>query len=184
MADDPGDAVDAGSVAANARDSSAELQGRWWTWAASEPEATNPVADTDGSLCGRHQPRDVWFLAGTFGGQVKRDCRVPHGRPIVVPVINSFGDRQSCAAFMRDAQGTVVLDGEPVEPEAHEGEDIVVEGAPGNAVTEEEGIFSATGCGLWVQVPPLEPGEHSLVIRGRSGDLSIGVDYALTVAAS
>ncbi|MFJ9920324.1 hypothetical protein ACIRSF_13650 [Streptomyces rubiginosohelvolus] len=85
---------------------------------------------------------------------------------------------------MRDAQGTVVLDGEPVEPEAHEGEDIVVEGAPGNAVTGEEGIFSATGCGLWVQVPPLEPGAHSLVIRGRSGDFSIGVDYALTVSAS
>ncbi|MFJ9322272.1 hypothetical protein [Streptomyces globisporus] len=59
-----------------------------------------------------------------------------------------------------------------------------MEGAPGNAVTGEEEIFTATGCGLWVQVPPLAPGVHSLVIRERSGDFSIGVDYALTVAAS
>lgn len=183
-ADRPEGAAGSGSEAAHARDSAAELQGRWWTWAASEPEATNPVADTDGSMCGRHQPRDVWFLAGTFGGQVKRDCRVALGRPIVVPVINAHGDRQSCADFMRDAQGTVVLDGEPVKPEAHEGDDIVVEGAPGNAVTGEEGVFTTTGCGLWVEVPPLDPGVHSLVIRGRSGDFSTGVDYALTVAAS
>ncbi|MFJ6510106.1 hypothetical protein ACIQMO_07670 [Streptomyces sp. NPDC091406] len=85
---------------------------------------------------------------------------------------------------MREARGTVVLDGEPVEPEVHEGDDMVVEGAPGNAVTGEEGVFTATGCGLWVRVPPLDPGAHSLVIRGRSGDFCIGVDYALTVAAS
>ncbi|NEC17615.1 signal protein [Streptomyces parvus] len=170
-------------MAADARGSSAALQGRWWSWAASEPDGTNPVVDRDGSLCGRNQPRDVWFLAGTFGGQVKRDCRVPHGRPIALPVINSFGDRERCADFMGDARGTVVLDGEPVEPEVHEGDAIVVEGAPGNPVTGEEGTFTATGCGLWVQIPSLAPGTHSLAIRGQSGGFSVGVDYALTVAA-
>lgn len=177
------DAAGAGSVAADARGSSAALQGRWWSWAASEPDGTNPVVDRDGSQCGRNQPGDVWFLAGTFGGQVKRDCRIPHGWPIALPVINSFGDRERCADFMGDARGTVVLDGEPVEPEVHEGDAIVVEGAPGNPVTGEEGTFTATGCGLWVEIPPLAPGRHSLAIRGQSGDFSVGVDYALTVAA-
>ncbi|WP_255311988.1 hypothetical protein [Streptomyces sp. PTY087I2] len=85
---------------------------------------------------------------------------------------------------MRDARGTVVLDGEPVEPEVHEGAAMVVEGAPGNPVTGEGGTFSGTGCGLWVQIPSLAPGAHSLAIRGQSGDFSVGVDYALTVAAS
>lgn len=89
----------------NVRLPSAELQGRWWTWAASEPDATNPVADTDGSACGRNQPHDVWFLAGTFGGQVKRACEVPSGRPIAAPVVNTFGDPQNCEAFMSSAQG-------------------------------------------------------------------------------
>lgn len=177
------DAAGAGSVAADARGSSAALQGRWWSWAASEPDRTNPVADRDGSQCGRNQPRDVWFLAGTFGGQVKRDCRIPHGRPIALPVINSFGDRERCVDFMDDALGTVVLDGEPMEPEVHEGDAIVIEGAPDNPVTGEEGTFTATGCGLWVQIPPLAPGKHSLAIRGQSVGFSVGVDYALTVAA-
>ncbi len=164
--------------------SSAELQGRWWTWAASEPEATNPVADLDGSDCGRHQPHDVWFLAGTFGGQVKRACKVPGGRPIAVPVINHVGDRASCTAFMSGASGTVLFDGKVVAPEAYEGDSITVRGAQGNPVTGEERRFTATGCGLWVQLPPPAPGTHALKVRGRSGDFAIVVDYALTVAAS
>ncbi|MFE5212826.1 signal protein [Streptomyces sp. NPDC056600] len=168
----------------NAGAPSAELQGRWWTWAAAEPETTNPVADTDGSACGRNQPDDVWFLAGTFGDQVERACQVPHGRPIVVPVVNLVGDQESCAAFMRDAEGTVLLDGKAVEPERYEGDSITMRGAQGNPITAEEGLFTATGCGLWVQLPSLSPGTHALEVRGRSDDFSTGVDYALTVSAS
>ncbi|WP_254047580.1 signal protein [Streptomyces aureus] len=168
----------------NVRLPSAELQGRWWTWAASEPEATNPVADMDGGACGRNQPHDVWFLAGTFGGQVERACEVPGGRPIAAPVVNTFGDPQNCVAFMSGAQGTVLLDGKVVEPETYAGDSITVQGAQGNPLTGEEGRFTATGCGLWVQLPPLASGQHSLKIRGRSGDFSTGVDYVLTVAAT
>ncbi|WP_306329414.1 signal protein [Streptomyces venezuelae] len=135
-------------------------------------------------MCGRNQPHDVWFLAGTFGGQVTRSCEVPGGLPIAAPVVNTFGDAQYCAAFMSSAQGTVLLDGKVVEPETHRGGSITVQGVEGNPLTGEEGRFAATGCGLWVQLPPLAPGAHSLKIRGRSGDFSTGVDYALTVAAS
>ncbi|MFJ8663189.1 signal protein [Streptomyces sp. NPDC093795] len=162
---------------------SAELQGRWWSWAASEPSATNPVADEDGSACGRNQPQDVWFLAGTFGGQVARACEVPSGRPLLAPVVNSFGDPEDCAAFMTSAKGTVLLDGKAVEPESYPGDSIVVQALEGNPVTGEAGRFAATGCGLWVQLPPLAPGAHSLKIRGSAGDFSTGVDYALTVVA-
>ncbi|MFJ2935380.1 signal protein [Streptomyces sp. NPDC087219] len=137
----------------------------------------------DGRACGRNQPRDVWFLAGTFGGQVERACEVPGGRPIAVPVVNTFGDRWHCSAFMRGARGTVLLDDEVVEPETYEHDPITVRGARDNPLTGEEGSFAATGCGLWVQLPPFAPGKHSLKIRGRSGDFSTGVDYTLTVAA-
>ncbi|MFE9737757.1 hypothetical protein [Streptomyces sp. NPDC006477] len=85
---------------------------------------------------------------------------------------------------MSSAQGTVLLDGKVVEPETYTDDSITVQGAPGNPLTGEEGRFAATGCGLWVQLPPLAPGKHSLKIRGRSGDFSTGADYALTVAAS
>ncbi|TXS16481.1 signal protein [Streptomyces sp. adm13(2018)] len=163
---------------------SAELQGRWWSWAASEAEGTNPVADMDGRSCARNQPRDVWFLAGTFGGWAGRACEVPGGRPIAAPVVNSFGDPEHCAAFMRDARGAVVLDGKVVEPETYPGDSITVQAAPGNPVTGEEGRFAVTGCGLWVQLPPLAPGKHTLKIHGRSGDFSTDAEYALTVVAS
>ncbi|MFM9612652.1 hypothetical protein [Streptomyces niveiscabiei] len=55
-----------------------------------------------GSHRTRGQPKDVWFLAGTFGGQADRMCEVPEGRPIAVPVVNLVGDDQDCAAFTGD----------------------------------------------------------------------------------
>ncbi|MGW7263156.1 signal protein [Streptomyces sp. NPDC054842] len=161
--------------------SSAELQGRWWTWAASEPEATNPVADPDGGLCARNQPKDVWFLAGTFGTRAERACTVPEGIPLAFPLVNVMGTREDCASFMASAEGRATLDGERVEAETHEGRVISVVGTEDNPLTGTSGRYDAVGCGLWVQLPPLEPGAHSLTIRGSSGDFSVGVDYALTV---
>lgn len=163
---------------------SAELQGKWWTWAASEPEETNPVADEDGSVCDRNQPEDVWFLAGTFGGEVERACTVPEGRPIVFPLVNLFGSAQDCLAFLRDAEGTALLDGTPVEPEVYAGESITVQGLEGNAVTGEAGRFTTTGCGLWVRLPAPGPGQHILKFSGRSTGLSVGAEYRLTIEES
>src|SRR5262245_25784902 len=64
-----------------------QMQGRWWSWAATEPEDTNPVADATGKFCDRNQPDDIWFLAGTFGGKAQRRCSVPADRLIVVPLL-------------------------------------------------------------------------------------------------
>ncbi|MEW2065885.1 signal protein [Streptomyces sp. NPDC007346] len=169
------------STAVGRVSASAELQGRWWTWAASEPEETNPVADDDGSVCHRNQPEDVWFLAGTFGGEAKRGCTVPAGRPIVVPLVNTFGDRPNCVAFMSDVEGTALLDGTPVEPETYAGDPITVRARAGNAVTGEAERFTTTGCGLWVRLPAPGPGQHILKISGRSGGFSVGVEYRLTI---
>lgn len=85
---------------------------------------------------------------------------------------------------MGSAQGTVALDGKPVKPETYAGDSIMVEGVQGNRVTGEEGRFTATGCGLWVQLPSLAPGAHSLKIHGQSDDFSVDVDYVLTVATA
>ncbi|MFF3092090.1 signal protein [Streptomyces cyaneofuscatus] len=163
---------------------SAELQGKWWTWAASEPEETNPVADEDGSVCDRNQPEDVWFLAGTFGGEAERACTVPEGRPIVFPLVNLFGSGQDCLAFMRDAEGTALLDGMPVEPEVYAGESITVQGLEGNAVTGVAERFTTTGCGLWVHLPAPGLGQHILKFSGRSAGLSVGAEYRLTIEES
>lgn len=164
--------------------SSEELQGRWWTWASAEPEPTNPVADQDGSACERNQPRDVWFLAGTFGTQVERACNIPDGVPLAFPLINMIGSSTDCAAFMRTAKGSAVLDGKEVDSDAHQAEAIEIQGAVDNPVTGTDGYFTTAGCGLWVQLPALKAGKHTLKIRGQSEDFSVGVDYTLTVGAA
>ncbi|MBT3166822.1 signal protein [Streptomyces sp. Vc74B-19] len=173
-----------GSRATEDQLSSEELQGRWWTWASTEPAPTNPVADQDGSACERNQPRDVWFLAGTFGTQVERACTVPDGVPLAFPLVNMIGSSGDCAAFMRTAKGSAVLDGEEVDPDAHQAETIEIRSAVDNPVTGTDGYFTATGCGLWVQLPALKAGKHTLEIRGQSDDFSVGVDYTLTVDAA
>ncbi|MFC9427245.1 signal protein [Streptomyces sp. NPDC056987] len=170
--------------AGEGRLSSRTLQGRWWTWASTEPERTNPVADQNGSACERNQPEDVWFLAGTFGTRAKRTCGIPAGMPIAFPLLNRVGEPADCAGFMRTAEGSAVLDGRKLASDIYEGEPIEVRSVAGNPVTGTDGRFTTIGCGLWVQLPPLEPGRHTLTIRGRSGDFSTGVDYTLTVDAA
>lgn len=164
--------------------SSKEMQGRWWTWAASEPLKTNPVADKDGGLCARNQPDDVWFLAGTFGGKVKRSCTVPDDLPIAFPLVNKIGTDEQCEAFMDVAEGSATLDGEDLVSDTYRGELVEVDGAASNPLTGKAGRLTDTACGLWVQIPPLEPGPHSLRIRGKAADFSVEVGYSLTVESS
>ncbi|NUT47924.1 MAG: signal protein [Saccharothrix sp.] len=161
------------------------MQERWWTWAASSPDDRNPVVDTTGEFCAADQPTDVWFVAGTFGGAVERTCEVPAGRPIVGPVVNYVEDTQDgCTARTTGAEGEVTLDGRPQEVERLGPTRVTVRGAAGNAVTGEEGAFRAYACGLWVRIPPLAPGEHDLLIDGRSGDFHTSAHYRLLVRAS
>ncbi|MBG0817289.1 signal protein [Planomonospora sp. ID82291] len=161
-----------------------DVQGRWWTWASSEPEETNPVADPTGRFCDRNQPEDVWFLAGTFGGTVKRTCGVPADRPIVVPLVNLVADRASCTSFMATAEGSATLDGNEIAPERLERDGVSVTGVEGNPLTGASGSQDYYACGLWVRLPPLEPGEHTLVVRGSSEDFEVGVDYTITVGTA
>ncbi|CCK29023.1 putative secreted protein [Streptomyces davaonensis JCM 4913] len=161
---------------------SGDLQSRWWSWAATEPEGTNPVADPDGGACDVNQADDVWFLAGTFGTKVERSCPVPAGVPVAFPLVNLVATEADCADFMSEAEGSALLDGKAVEADRYAGEPVTVTGGEGNPVTGEAGTFSATGCGLWVQLPALAPGFHTLEIRGRSGDFTTEVDYSLAVA--
>jgi hypothetical protein len=166
-------------------ESSSDIQGAWWSWAATEPVESNPVADDTGEFCDRNQPDDAWFLAGTFGGEARRHCAVPQGRPIIAPIINLYsGDPADCADFMRSADGSAKLDGAALPVERFAGDPIVVEGVAGNAVGAQPGRHEALGCGLWVRISSITPGEHTLRIRGSAGDFRVSVDYDLTVGGA
>jgi len=160
------------------------IQARWWEWAAAEPEATNPVADRTGRQCARNQPGDVWFLAGTFGGEVRRQCTVPLGVPLVAPALNLVGEtRQDCSAFMTGATGSVQVDGREVRLDRPGHEAITFTAGPGNPVTRSAGETSGMGCGLWARIDPPAAGEHLVTIHGRSGTFEVYVQYQLVVKA-
>ncbi|MCX5078250.1 signal protein [Streptomyces sp. NBC_00424] len=173
----------AGSPSARAKLSAADLQGRWWTWAASSTSDSNPVSDQDGHLCAKGQSGGIWFLAGTFGGAVTRTCTVPAGVPVAFPLVNSFGEAGDCDEFMASARGSAVLDGRALEPRRHEATAVQISAVDGNPVTQDGGRFRTQACGLWVQLDPPAPGSHTLGIRGSSGSFSVSVDYKLQVSA-
>lgn len=164
---------------------SAELQSRWWTWAASIPKESNPVADLTGEHCAEHQASDVWFFAGTFGGTARRTCPVPAGVPLAGPVLNfTAQDAEGCDQMLAAAQGEATIDGEPVRPDRLDPVSITFEAVEGNPVVNDAGSFQSYGCGLWLWIPPLSAGEHELTVRGSSGGFSLNVTYQLTVAGT
>jgi len=62
----------------------------WWKWCSPQPYATNPASDKDGKFCHINQTnRNVWFLAGTFGGSAVRRCVIPVGKSILFPIITN-----------------------------------------------------------------------------------------------
>lgn len=160
------------------------LQSTWWTWAASAPEATNPVSDPTGEDCDRDQRADVWLLAGSFGETLTRRCTVPAGVPLAAPVINLVADTPgSCDAFLSGAEGSVTLDGAELPLRTADPVEITYQAVAGNPVTVDGGTFGGYACGLWFSHPGLEPGENVLTIDGSSSDFSVSVTYELTVTA-
>ncbi|WP_426513504.1 hypothetical protein ACPPVO_24605 [Dactylosporangium sp. McL0621] len=161
------------------------MQARWWEWATTEPVDTNPVADRTGAHCARNQPDDVWFLAGTFGGQVQRRCTVPLGVRLVAPAINLVsGDETDCRSYMADANGTIQLDGVEVPLERIEHETITFVAAPGNPVTDTSGKTRGIACGLWARIDSPSAGEHQVHIHGKSGTFAVDAQYTLVVTAT
>jgi hypothetical protein len=60
----------------------------WLRWAMSIPWSTGPVTDTTGASCDLGQSGPVWYLAGTEGGPVTRECTIPQGKKLFFPLWN------------------------------------------------------------------------------------------------
>lgn len=63
---------------------------KWWNWCYQVPNEV-PIEDMTGQHCAKNQNEDkIWFLAGTYGGTVHRNCVIPDGRAIFFPVVNDL----------------------------------------------------------------------------------------------
>jgi hypothetical protein len=174
----------------------------WWTWALSQPVATNPVLDTTGEQCAVAQQGNVWFLAGTFSsGAVTRDCKVPAGTALLIPVINSFycalaedppGQqteeyvRSQVASVEGGAIGlSVTVDGRAVRRLTYEESEIFSIVLPADNVFGLPAGTLARPCadaGYYTLLPPLSVGEHTIEITGTGPEIAVDVTYELTVA--
>lgn len=66
-----------------------KLGGEWWQWVLSFPNAENPIKDTNGARCMVSQKGKDWFLVGSYGTKVVRNCAIPEGINLFFPVINN-----------------------------------------------------------------------------------------------
>jgi len=162
-----------------------ELTRRWWQWAASEPTATNPVVDTTGENCHRGQPSDVFFLAGSFGTTETRQCTLPKGTPILIPVLNAVcGVQISDCGFGSTASKNATLDGEVLAiVNVASPSPVTIEPVAGNPVFPDvTGPVSVQLNGDWVLIPALEAGTYDLRVWGGEGGFALDVTYHLVVA--
>ena len=178
----------------------AELSARWWQWAIALPVAAHPLFDT--ADCNAGQEGTVWFLGGAFTGTTTtRECTVPRGKAIFIPVLNVecstvepppfFGaneaELRACAAAFQDP-GTgmfATIDGH----EVHHLDRYRVQSplfdfdAPADNILFIPGPVSGESVsdGVWILLAPLSNGSHTIRFGGSFPGFPIDVTYNITV---
>ena len=179
LGDVPAAAPVAGSVQATGRIAGAtQLQWiqRYAEWIRSFSKSESPATDPTGERCGAGQSGAMWFLAGTRElGKVTRECTVPAGKAILVPIINTVAqapggmacDQMQVAVkkFTEGASGLrFSFDGKAWQDiEKHKlgtGCFQLRDGTTG-------AITSAVTSGYWIFLPPLATGRHVIEFGGR-----------------
>jgi hypothetical protein len=165
-------------------DSPEGLAARWVRWVAGVGPLHNPVGDTTGADAGVNQPDDVWFLAGTFGGDVERRCAVPAGTSLFLPAFNMWHHHaDGPPPDLPRAFGELVVDGSSIEldtittPVPFE-----VVGVRLNPVTRTSKPMLMTVWGIWKRLDPLPAGQHVLRFAGGDGHgFTVCATYHLSV---
>lgn len=185
----------------------------WWKWALEAPTPVNPVLDETGDKCGEGQKGHVWFLAGTFGGgTITRDCTIPPGKMLLIPVISAFYGaflndprEQRTEAFLRSQVACsynrledfkVTIDGVEVPKRFFRVEKSILF----DVQLPEDNVFGvnentvpklllspSVDQGFYLFVTPLPPGEHSIEWTASQtcpfGNLFQDNTYNLTIGA-
>lgn len=179
----------------------------WWQWAYSIPLASNPVADETGEFAANGQGGPVWFLAGTFGGDVTREVTVPAGKALFFPIINTvwislpdYGDApwspeqrefafSVISPFIDNAfylscevDGVSVTNLESYRHQTAAGEEYRTT-VPADNITQflPAGTYGPTvDDGIYLLLAPLKPGRHTIHFTAASSGSALR-DYAADV---
>ena len=161
-----------------------EWTAKWWQWAVSIPLDKSPFDDPTGERCGiSQQDPNIWFLAGTSGGDAVRTCQIPAGKAVMFTVINvrcdylvdkvskTESDLRNCA---KDDQDTVNVVNATIDGRAINNLnsfrfqsplfDIIL--PPNNIAGVPQGSTQAVSDGWFVILKPLPVGEHQIKSYG------------------
>jgi hypothetical protein len=196
-----------------------EWSAEWWRWVWSQTAHDHPLFDgttldafkpfdLPGSSCDHDQRGQVWFLAGTFGGDANRTCTIPRDKFVFFPILNSDTDnevdpptnydvkklRQLCLDTVANPTLSVTLDkGTLRNSESYAITPTTfsykVPDDPDNIYRALVGIdFAGTvspavSCGYYVMLKPMDQGTHRLTLAATNGDgsFSYKVEYTLKV---
>jgi hypothetical protein len=173
------------------------------------PEGSYDQSVPPGDIqCDGSNPSGVWFLAGTLdGSKVERTCSAPANTQLFYPVVNNiwvFTDgndteaegRAALDGFMnavlsdRTFKRTLVVtvDGKPVKSSsiARADSPLFTLVVPRDSVfgpRVHPGEHQAVATGLWVTLPSLPEGEHTIQVEWRAPSINFeqNTTYQLTV---
>jgi hypothetical protein len=183
-----------------------EWTAKWWQWTISMPEADNPSVDDIGKNCANNQTEPVWFLAGTFGGAVTRECTIPSEQAILIPVVNVECDSATDPSLDTEAELRACA---KADQDTVIGKEITVDGInignldiyrfqsplfnytfpENNIAGVAPQTAKAVSDGFWILLEPLPPGSHEIHFKAALGDptlagttnFALDVRYLLTV---
>lgn len=156
-----------------------EWTGRWWNWALSQP--VEPYLDPDGRICDMGQGGPVWYLAGTDGSfDAHRECVVPEGKYLLIPVINMVQMRMSGSNHLSTARCNDLRASAAVNNDNLVSAVVLIDGVPVRDVTRyrvrSDGCFSlparnanAAADGYWLFLRPLPRGRHVITVGANYG---------------
>lgn len=166
----------------------------WWQWCYSFLGSNSPVNDSTGQFSKDGQIHDsVWFLAGTFGGKVERNCTLTKETSIFFPILNDiisyYTDPQLKTPSDLDAYAkldldhtnliSAKLDGHEI-PELHSFRvhtHLFPINVPGQKDKESRVKTEAVSDGYWLFLKPLSPGIHKLQFLGEKLEFDMIQDY-------
>jgi hypothetical protein len=167
-----------------------EWSTQWWKWALEQPVPSNPLLDVTGDRANLGQKYDVFFLAGTIGGEpVVRECQIPQ-KPLFFPVVNAefsgaeYGlnysdkddkellnltidliDRVTCREVIIDGISVIELDKQRVRSDR-----FYIDFPKDNIYKEfynvRAGKTPAYSDGYWILLKPLKEGRHVIKFSG------------------
>jgi hypothetical protein len=177
-----------------------EWTAKWWQWAFSMPEPLNPLVDDTGRNCANNQTGPVWFLAGTGGGAVTRECTIPSDKGILLPIINIACDSatepaldteeelRSCAKADQDLviAKQITVDGVNIgnlDSYRFQSPLFSLTFPESNIAGVPPQTAQAISDGFWILLEPLPPGSHEIHFKAALGDpTAVGItNFALDV---